>query len=167
MITISKKKAALYLVSQGTGRDPRILDLHYFRILRHSDTLKAILDSNIDIVSTYCDYSCQRQNPFQYPESFPGLKALVNAFSRKEFEIVLLDLEFGRLYHSLEWDLIASELNESGIPAYKAVSCATQSPGQTMASRFETTDEFGVFSFGAGDFVTLFPALTRASTEEM
>jgi len=79
----------------------------------------------------------------------------------------LLDLEFGRLYHSLEWDLIASELNESGIPAYKAVSCATQSPGQTMASRFETTDEFGVFSFGAGDFVTLFPALTRASTEEM
>jgi hypothetical protein len=167
MVTINRKKAALYLASQGTCRDQRVLDLHYSRIFHHSDRLKAILDNKIDIVSTYCDFSCHRQDFFQCPENFPGLKSLVNAFSRKDFEIVLLDLEFGRPYHPHEWDLIVSELKESGIPVYKTFPSETQTPGQGLASRFETTDEFGVFSFGAEDFVTLFPALAYAMVEEL
>jgi hypothetical protein len=166
MATESRKKAALYLVSQDTYRDPSIFDLHYIRILHHSDTLKAILDSKIDIVSTYCDYRCPRQNRFRYPESFPGLKALIDAYSHKEFDIVLVDLEFGHPYHPQEWDIIVSELKETGIPTYKSFSSEAQTLGQSMANRFETIDEFGVFSFGAGDFVALFQPLPYAAREE-
>lgn len=166
MVADSDIKAAIYLVNQGPYREPRMMDLQYFRILRYADAMNRILGTDIDIVGVYCDYNYPKQNLFYDPSKFPGLKALMDAFARGEFGTVLLDVEFGRAYRPYEWDALFAKLKAAEIPFYNAFT--DDMLKKDVVSRFGKYADYDIASITeAEDMVTFFPALACSMAEEL
>ena len=113
-------KAAAYLVGHGPYREPRLLDLQYFRIRRYASALEELLESHIDIVGIYADINYPRREGSLDLNDFPQLKLLLKAFANSEFEIVLVDLEIGRAFDPYAWYPLMNTFEQQKIPVYNA-----------------------------------------------
>lgn len=89
------RRAAIYLVSQGTLRSPRFLELQYERIHRYRSVAKACKDEEARKPFLFVDLHHDRRDyitRFQLPDLFPQLAALADDVKAGYINIVYVDL---------------------------------------------------------------------------
>lgn len=112
---------AVYLVGHGPYRNPRFLELQYFRILRYRRCLAARQQGPLPEPAVYTDLNIPRSNdPAKDIGGFPSFLQLYEAVSVGVIELVFLDLKLGTPVQPSKFAVIPEMLRSAGAQVLNA-----------------------------------------------
>src|SRR5678815_4075645 len=106
-----ERSAAIYLIGQGTYYRPRLIEVQYYRIVRHLNLIAK--KEQYRVMKKYLDLN-DRYDGSDFPgfSELPNLWELCEAIRRGEYRTVFVDLELG--VHSRGMDAIDRTMREAG-----------------------------------------------------
>jgi hypothetical protein len=156
-------KAALYLYGHGPYREPRMIEMQYFRTLRYCAALEEKLGREIDIENIYIDLNFPRTYD---PERLYNLQNLLKDIVKQEIDTVIIDICEEDSFNRDRYAPVIWSLKRVGAKVY---NCYYDDDGALLATLTKRYGE-NVSSFmipnDREEFVELFPALAANVTYE-
>lgn len=157
-------KVALYLLGQGPYREPRIIEMQYFRISRYCEALEEKLETEIDIKKIYIDINFPRTEDL---EKLSNLQVLLNDVRKQNIDTVIVDICHGEGFQQNKYTPIIWTIESTGAKVYNCyyddenalITVLTKWYGKNVHSYMLPNDR--------EEFLELFPALAAGVTYEV
>lgn len=156
-------KVALYLCGHGPYRQPRIIEMQYFRTLRYCEALEEKLGTKIDIKETYIDINFPRT---EYIEELSNLQALLNAVKAHKIDTVIVDICLNDNFYQNKYAPIIWALERSGAKVYNCYYDDEDALLSVLLERYGENVHSYMLPDDREEFIELFPALAAEVTYE-
>lgn len=148
-----ERSAAIYLIGQGTYYRPRLIEVQYYRIVRHLSLIAE--KKQFRVLKTYVDPNA-RYGGSGSPgfDDLPNLWELCEAIKRGEYRTVFVDLELGIASRGM--DSIDRAIEDAGANVVN-VNLDTKTVDEAYAERVIPGGHH--LPSHASDFIAFFPHL--------
>jgi hypothetical protein len=148
-------KAALYLCGHGPYREPRIIEMQYFRTLRYYEALEEKLGTKIDIKEIYIDINFPRTD---YIEKLSNLQVLLNDVKAHKIDTVIVDICLGDSFYQNKYAPIIWALERVGAKVYNCYYDDEDALLTVLIERYGKNIHSYMLPNDREEFVELFPA---------
>jgi len=151
-------RAAVYLVGQGTYREPRFIDIQYLRIERYVQTFHELNpDSYIRIENVYTDINFPRKD--RLLDDYPQFKQMIIDIKQGLYNAVLVDIEEGWAFSPYQMSPILNTLDNLNIKVINSYYDSEKIMKEYYIDRFGEGAEDYVYSSDPEDVITFFPEI--------
>ncbi len=148
-----ERSSVIYLVGQGTYFRPRLLEVQYYRIVRHLQLVSEDEQKRFHVKSKYIGIHARHaSSDFPCYSELPQLVVLCEAIKRGEYRTVFIDLD---LHGGME--AIERALKEAGADV---VNVSLDSTAVREAYSRRVLPGGDRLPYDASDFIAFFPHLT-------
>lgn len=149
-------KAALYLFGHGPYREPRIIEMQYFRALRYCDALGEKLGREINIRKIYIDINFPRTEDL---EELSNLQVLLNDVKKQEIDTVVVDICHGDSFYQNKYTPVIWAIERVGAKVYNCYYDDEKALLAVLIKDYGENVHPYILPNDREEFVELFPAL--------
>jgi hypothetical protein len=152
--------SAFYLISHGPYRQPRVIELQYFRILRYRRALESRINREFQGGRAFVDLNYPRVEVLESIEhELPNLWRLLEAVRERRYEAVFMDLRVDEDFRPRRYAFIKELLERAGAEVFNAYYDDGGAIAGLLEKRYGPEGRHAVPQGHEDDFVAFFPAL--------